>query len=63
MEQRKRVQRDLVAIRIPEDLKTAIPEGNLSAFIKDAIKEKIDRDGGYKTCPTCKGTGKIRNKI
>jgi hypothetical protein len=56
----KRIQQDLVAIRLPKDLKKAIPNGNLSGFIKEAIREKLDREEGLKTCPTCKGTGKVR---
>lgn len=57
---KKRTQKDLVAIRLPDDLKTAIPEGNLSGFIKDAIREKLERDNGLIICPTCKGVGKIK---
>lgn len=62
MEQKKRVQKDLVALRLPAELRKVIPEGNLSGFIKEAIKEKIDREEGYKVCPKCKGMGKIRSK-
>lgn len=57
---KKRTQKDLVAIRLPDDLREAIPEGNLSGFIKEAIKEKLEREEGLKTCPTCKGTGKVK---
>lgn len=57
---KKRTQSDLVAIRLSDELKKAIPEGNLSGFIKEALKEKLEREEGLKTCPTCKGTGKVK---
>jgi len=56
----KRDQSDLVAFRLPDDLRSRIETENLSSFIKDAIKDKLNREEKLKTCPKCKGRGKIK---
>lgn len=56
----KQRQSDLVAMRLPKELRDMIPEGNLSAFIKEALREKLERGKSLKTCSTCKGIGKVK---
>jgi len=60
MKQTKRDQSDLIAFRIPQELRESLPKENVSAYVKEALREKIERERGLKTCPTCKGTGKIK---
>jgi len=55
-------QSNLLAFRLPDDVRRQLPKENLSAFIKEAITEKLEGMKNLVPCPTCKGIGKIRRK-